>query len=204
MRAIVGAPRRRQRASVHHRGSRMSRRARLGRRVHKLSLSIIRILSRSSRCAPKPPRASLIADFGEASRMHRRHRQRHRAEPVEPHRRQFFAAAGVGSAGRSAERQHSLMISRRVPPRDAQPSSACIARCVSTPARLSGNAARAFRRARHAAAIRRDRHRRRYAFIGSTSRGLQSISSGAVPSSGMMKSTDNAPCQPRCAPIFSR
>ena len=29
--------------------------------------SIIRMLFKSSRCAPNPPRASLIADFGEAS-----------------------------------------------------------------------------------------------------------------------------------------
>ena len=44
----------------------------------------------------------------------------------------------------------------------------------------------------------------RYAFIGSTSRGLQSISSGVALSSGMMASTDSAPCQSRCAPIRSR
>ena len=33
----------------------------------KFSLSIFRILSRLSRCAPKPPRASVIAAFGRAS-----------------------------------------------------------------------------------------------------------------------------------------
>ena len=104
------------------------------------SLSIIRILPRSSRCAPKPPRANLIADFGEASKI-RRHPQRHRADPVQPHRREFLACCRRRVRSVANSRQHSLIMSRRVPPRDAHPSSACIARCVRTPARLSGTAA---------------------------------------------------------------
>ena len=55
------------------------------------SRSIVLMLPTSSKCAPKPPRASWFASFG--GRAHgRRHRQRHGARPVEPPPRQLFDA----------------------------------------------------------------------------------------------------------------
>src|SRR5258708_17850081 len=69
------------------------------------------------------------------------------------------------------------MTSRRVPPRDAHPSRACMARCVRTPSRLSAAAVgvspcetRSSNPTRSTPA--------RYALIGSTRRGLQSIKRG--------------------------
>ena len=82
-------------------------------------------------------------------------------------------------------RKHSLAISRRAPPRAPHPSSACIARCVSTPSRPSGNAAGVSPSEIRSRSLTRSTPAR-YAFIGSTRRGLQSISNGPPPSSGMM------------------
>ena len=132
----------------------------------------------------------------------RGHRKRHGADPVLPHRREFFAAAGVRSA---AGRETPAL------PENIAPRSAARCACRAAPAWQDASARRrgfpaappAFRQARPASSsstrsspeigvhrfdqprIAIDQQRRR-------------------PSSGMIKSTDNAPCQPSCGPIFSR
>ena len=66
--------------------------------------SIIRMLFKSSRCAPNPPRTSLIADLGEASNNAavRRKRQRRR-RLARPDLMTHFAPA-LPSAGAAMQR----------------------------------------------------------------------------------------------------
>src|SRR5258708_27017702 len=47
--------------------------------------------------APATPRQP-ERELGSDQQEYRDHRQRHRAEPIQPHRRQFFGAVGIGSA----------------------------------------------------------------------------------------------------------
>ena len=126
----------------------------------KSSLSIVRMLSRLSRCAPKPPRASVGRRLRPGEKQHRRHRQRHRAHPVQVHRRHFFAAAGIGLARRASSRQHSRKSARREPLArgDAEQHLHRKMRAHAFAARRQR--ARASRRARLAARARRDRCRR--------------------------------------------
>ena len=70
--------------------------------------SIIRMLFKSSRCAPKPPRASLTADFGEASSNAAVTASGTALIQSASHRREFFGAAGIRPAASQTGAQHSL------------------------------------------------------------------------------------------------